>query len=114
MGKEAPADRYHVMRATRSLAYNRELKPVIVGRIERAEATIRGYLLGQGLASTQIGAYEIAMDEEGDISYTRISTDDWQQLELSQSADVQESAGVTHESVVIFSTGNGASPQGER
>ena len=62
-----------------------------------------------------LGPYShVSMDEEGDISYTRISTDDWQQMELPQSADVQEPAGVARQSVVIFSTGNGAGPQGKR
>ena len=97
MEREVPAERYRVMRAVRSLAYNRELKPVIEGRIERAEAKVRGFMMANELSSTRIGAFEVEMDEDGDLSLTRLELDDWQQLSLPRDADTgncEEQAGV--------------------
>ena len=82
MEREAPAERYRVMRAVRSLAYNRELKPVIDGRIERAEAKVRGYMLASDQTTTRIGAFQVDIDEDGDLALTRLQMDDWQQLSL--------------------------------
>ena len=70
--------------AIRSLAYNRELQPLVEDKIERAEASIRGYLLVNGVATARVGPYQVDMDEEGDISLTRLPVDDWQQMPLSQ------------------------------
>ena len=53
-----------LMRSIRSLAYNRELQPLVEDRIERAEANLRGYLLTNGLAATRVGPYQVDMDEE--------------------------------------------------
>ena len=87
MEREAAAEAYRLMRAVRSLAYNRNLKPVIEGRIERAEAKVRGYMMVNELSSTRIGAFEVDMDEDGDLSLTRLQLDDWQQLSLPRVAD---------------------------
>ncbi len=73
-----------MMRSIRSLAYNRELQPLVEDRIERAEASLRGYLLVNGLATARVGPYQVDMDEEGDISLTRLPVDDWQQVPLPQ------------------------------
>lgn len=83
MEREGVQETLRLMRSIRSLAYNRELQPQVEKRIERAEASIRGYLLKQSLMTTQIGPYEVKLDEEGDISLTRRPVDDdWQQLSL--------------------------------
>ena len=87
MEREAAAETYRLMRAIRSLAYNRNLKPVIEGRIERAEAKVRGYMMVNELSSTRIGAFEVEMGEEGDLSLTRLQMDEWQQLSLPRVAD---------------------------
>jgi hypothetical protein len=68
MERELQVDRYRILRAVRSLAYNREMKPVIEGRIERAEAKVRGFMMINGLSSSRIGAFKVIMDEDGDIS----------------------------------------------
>ena len=87
MEREAAAEAYRLMRAVRSLAYNRELRPVIEGRIERAEAKVRRHMMVNGLSATRIGAFEVEMDEEGDLSLTRLQLDEWQQLSLPRVAD---------------------------
>ena len=80
-----------LMRSIRSLAYNRELQPLVEGRIERAEANLRGYLMANDLTSALLGLYEVGMDEEGSISLERLPTDDWQQLSLPQLDGSRES-----------------------
>ena len=83
MERERPDEVYRLMRAIRSLSYNRGLQPLVEGRIERAESKLRGYLLKQNLTATRVGPYEVEMDEEGDISLSRLPVDDgWEQLSL--------------------------------
>jgi hypothetical protein len=97
MEREGAAEAYRLMRAVRSLAYNRKLKPVIEGRIERAEAKVRGYMMVNGLSSSRIGAFEVELDEDGDLSLTRLQSDDWQQLSLPRVDDTgngDESVGL--------------------
>ncbi len=99
MEREAPSDIYRMMRAIRSLAYNRELQPLVEGRIERAESKIRGYLLTNSLTATRIGPYQVEINEEGDIDYSRLPVDDnWQQLSLPQVTGSQEAAEVSADS----------------
>ena len=89
---------YRLMRAVRSLAYNRELKPLVEGRIERAESKIRGYLLTNSLTATRIGPYQVEMNEEGDIAYSRLLVDEWEQLPLPQVTGSREAAEVSADS----------------
>ena len=84
-----------LMRSIRSLAYNRELQPLVEDRIERAEANLRGYLLTNGLAATRVGPYQVEMDEEGDIFLARLPGDDWQQLPLPQLDGSRESSAAS-------------------
>lgn len=107
MEREAPSDKYRVMRAVRSLAYNRELNPVIVGRIERAEAKVRGYMLVNGLTSTRIGAFQVEMDEDGDLALSRLQMDEWQQLSLTRVTDLQRSVEEAVEAEVLIVAGVG-------
>jgi hypothetical protein len=83
MERERPNEMVRLMRAIRSLAYNRELQPLVEGRIERAESKLRGYLIRQNLTVTRIGPYEVELDGEGDILLSRLPMDDgWEQLSL--------------------------------
>jgi hypothetical protein len=82
MERESPDERYRLMRAIRSLAYNRELQPLVDARIERAESRIRGYLLTRDLPAVRLGAYLVEMDEAGDLRLSRLSVDEWQQMML--------------------------------
>ena len=96
MERERPNEMVRLMRAIRSLAYNRELQPLVEGRIERAESKLRGYLIRQDLTATRIGPYEVEMDGDGEILLSRLPMDDgWEQLSLprmvvSQSAQKAE------------------------
>ncbi len=90
MEREGPEVMIRLIRSIRSLAYNRKLQPLVEDRIERAEASLRGYLLTNGLAATRVGPYQVDMDEEGGISLARQPGDDWQQLTLSQLDGSQE------------------------
>jgi hypothetical protein len=83
MEREGVESTIRVLRAIRSLAYNRRLKPLVEERIERAEATIRSHLMLQGTAEIQIGPYEVQANEQDEIRITRLSVDEWQQMPLS-------------------------------
>ena len=82
MEREGPEVAVRLMRSIRSLAYNRVLQPLVEDRIERSEASLRGYLLINGLTATRVGPYQVDMDEEGGISLKRLPVDDWQQLPM--------------------------------
>ena len=85
MERERPDEVVRLMRAIRSLAYNRGLKPLVEERIERAESKLRGYLLRQNSTAERIGSYEVEMDEDGEISLSLLPVDDgWNQLALPQ------------------------------
>jgi len=83
MEREGPESTIRLLRAIRSLAYNRRLQPLVEQRIERAEATIRSHLILQGTAEIQIAPYEVQASEDDDIQLTRLSVDEWQQMPLS-------------------------------
>ena len=83
MELERAEETFRLMRAIRSLAYNRALQPLVEGRIERAEAKIRSHLMIHDLETTRIGQFQVVMDEEGDITLSRLPLDgDWQQMSL--------------------------------
>ena len=82
MERGSPEEAYRLMRAVRSLAFNRTLQPLVVDRIVRAESKIRGYLLTHDLEATRLGAYLVEMDEDGDLHLSRLAVDDWQQMKL--------------------------------
>ena len=90
MEREGPEVMVRLIRSIRSLAYNRKLQPLVEDRIERAEASLRGYMSTNGLAATRVGPYQVDMDEEGGISLALQPGDDWQQLPLSQLDGSQE------------------------
>ena len=90
MERERPNEMVRLMRAIRSLAYNRELQPLVEGRIERAETVLRGYLIRQNSTATRIGPYEVEMDGDGEILLSRLPVDDgWEQLSLPRLAGSQ-------------------------
>jgi hypothetical protein len=75
-------DTVRVLRAIRSLNYNRRLLPLIERRIEYSEATIRNHLLLRGETEDQVGPYEIRLDDTGKVGVTQAYTDDWSQMDL--------------------------------
>ena len=83
MEREGLESTVRVLRAIRSLAYNRRLQPLVEERIERAEATIRSHLILRGTAEAQIGPYEIQTNEDDEITINRLAIDEWQQMPLS-------------------------------
>jgi hypothetical protein len=83
MERAAPEATIRLIRAIRSLAYNRQLQPLVEERIERAEATIRSHLLLQDATEVQVGPYEVQMNGSDEIQITRLSVDEWQQMPLS-------------------------------
>ena len=83
MERRRPDATVRLVRAIRSLAYNRQIRPLVEARIERAEATIRSHLLLQDTTELQIGPYEVQMNGADEIEITRLSVDEWQQMPLS-------------------------------
>ena len=83
MEREGLESTVRVLRAIRSLAYNRRLRPLVEERIERAEATIRSHLILRGTAEAQVGPYGVQTNERNEIKITRLSIDEWQQMPLS-------------------------------
>lgn len=82
MEREPGVDERRLMRAVRSLAWNRKILPVIEERLERAEKQLRSYLYIQGRKSIRAGVYQVELDEEENVHLTRLPVDDWQQLRL--------------------------------
>ena len=83
MERESPENTIRLIRAIRSLSYNRNLQPLVEQRIERAEVTIRGHLLVKGTTGIQIGPYEVKINGPDEIEISKQSLDDWHQIPLS-------------------------------
>jgi hypothetical protein len=92
MEQEGSEATIRLVRAIRSLAYNRRLQPLVEDRIERAEATIRSHLLSSETTEARLGPYEMRVDDEGEIQIRRISQDGWRQMPLVAIAKRQECA----------------------
>ena len=84
MEREPPEVARRLMRACRSLNYNRELQPLVEARIERAEGMIRGHLLAWGQTALRLGAFQVEMEEDGSIELTQLQVDGWEQMPLPQ------------------------------
>lgn len=84
MEREKPKATPRVARAVRSLFYNRLLLERVLARIEKAEAIIVSYLLSQGDSNTQIGPYQVELDENNQIALTPTEDDGWQQLRIPE------------------------------
>lgn len=82
MEREGVEDTARVLRAIRSLVYNRRVLPIIERRIFQAETTIRAHLLIRNSTDSQIGPYEVEVDEDNNIRVTRTAVDEWRQLHL--------------------------------
>lgn len=80
--REISSSDYRLIRAARSLAYNRQYLPVISGRLERAEDKIRTYLLMAGVSEKDIGPLSVEMDPNGYIDVTFNTLDGWEQLSI--------------------------------
>ncbi len=70
------------LRAVRSLAWNRQLLPIIQERYNRAENIVRSRLLVRGGESVHVGPYEVSLTEDQDIGLTWNGDDEWRQLHL--------------------------------
>ena len=82
MEREGVEDTARVLRAIRSLVYNRRILPIIERRIFQAETTIRAHLLVRDSTDSQVGPYEVEVDEENIIWVTHTACDEWRQLHL--------------------------------
>ncbi len=82
MEREGVEDTARVLRAIRSLVYNRRILPIIERRIFQAETTIRAHLLVRNSTDDQVGPYEVEVDEENNIWVTHTACDEWMQLHL--------------------------------
>ena len=111
MEREPPEVARRLMRAARSLNYNRELQPLVEERIERAEGTLRDYLMANGRTALRLGAFQVEMDEEGEIHLSRLPMDEWQQMRLlkepvpdgqGETADGARGSAVAGEEGCIF------------
>jgi hypothetical protein len=91
MEREPPEVARRLMRACRSLTYNRDLQPLIEERIERAEGTLRGHLLAKDVTSVRLGPYQVEIRAEGSIELEQIDVDGWQQMPLPQEAAREQS-----------------------
>ena len=113
MEREGLESTVRVLRAIRSLAYNRRLQPLVEERIERAEATIRSHLILRGTAEAQIGPYGIQTNEDYEIRITRLSIDKWQQIPLSideENLDPDDEQGMVRTSIIAATRTPGTEP----
>jgi hypothetical protein len=69
-----------VVRAVRSLVYNRLLLERVLQRIEKAEAIVLSYLLARGDSTTQIGLFHVELDEANHLTITRAEAEGWEQM----------------------------------
>jgi predicted RNA-binding Zn-ribbon protein involved in translation (DUF1610 family) len=99
MEREQPTAKRAVIRAVRSLAINSEKAVVIYRRIERAEERIRGYLLANGLASANLGGYQVDLEGE-EIRLIPLPPPDAKQLPLPN----PPAGGVIHPQVENVAT----------
>jgi len=70
------------LRAVRSLAWNRQLLPIIQERLNRAESIVRSQLLIRGGESIAAGPFGVSLNEDQEIDLSWQGGDDWQQLHL--------------------------------
>lgn len=90
--REAPKATIRDVRAVRSLLYNRLLLERVLARIEKAEAIIVSYLLSRGDSNTQIGPYQVELDENNQITLTPTEDDGWQQMRIPEVNALSEPA----------------------
>lgn len=83
MEKEGLDDTVRLLRAIRSLSYNRSLQPLVERRIAQAEAIIRNRFVLEGAMEVRVGPYEVKMGESDEIRLTRVPVDGWRQAPLS-------------------------------
>lgn len=88
--RELSSADYKLIRAARSFAYNYQFLPVIAGRLERAEDTIRTYLLMHGLAEHSIGPVNVSIDSVDGVSVSFSTLDGWEQLSIPVGEFIEE------------------------
>lgn len=70
------------LRAVRSLAWNRQLLPIVQRRLDRAENIVRSQLLIHGGESIAAGPFGVSLNEDQEVDLSWQGGDDWQQLHL--------------------------------
>ena len=78
MERNGPDSTDRLLRATRSLAFNRKLRPLIEQSITHAEKTIRNHFILHKLTELQIGSYQVRMSASDEIHLTLHSDEDLQ------------------------------------
>jgi len=76
MERKGPDPTDRLLRATRSLAFNRKLRPLVEQSIAHAEKTIRSHFLLHELTELQIGSYQVRMSASDEIQLTFLSDHD--------------------------------------
>ena len=79
-----------LLRAVRSLTWNRLMLPLIQARLERAERIVRSQLFLVGEEHLQVGPYGVTLNQNGEIELTWQANNDWQQLHLPEPASFPE------------------------
>ncbi len=82
MERDGVEDTARVLRAIRSLVYNRRVLPIIERRIFQAETTIRAHLLVRNSTDDQVGPYQVGLDEDDNLRITQTAFDEWSQMSL--------------------------------
>ena len=67
-----------LLRATRSLAFNRKLLPLVKQSIRHSEKTIRTHLLLHQVKELRVRSYKVSMNTADEIHLTLLSDDDLQ------------------------------------
>ena len=89
MEREGPETTIRLLRAIRSLNYNRRLQPLVKERIEKAEGTIRNHLLLHDSTEVRVGPYAVCENEEGEIWIKQLAVDGWRQMPLTAAEEEQ-------------------------
>ena len=76
MERNGPDSTDRLLRATRSLAFNRKLLPLVEKSINHAEKTIRTHLLLNNLTELQIGSYQVRLNTSDEVQLTLLSDSD--------------------------------------
>lgn len=84
---EPPIINREFMRAVRSFAWNQQLLPVIMDRLERAESQVRAFMLLHDCNQMRLGPYEIELRDDDSLHVTRHEQTDWTQAYLLEEID---------------------------
>jgi len=68
-------------RALRSFNYNRDLKPKVDFRLERARDRLKSYLMLNGTNSMRLGRYQVDLIED-QLHITKLPPEGWEQRQM--------------------------------